>query len=229
MILETFGTIFKEEHVKNLKTGILSNTLVLENLGQFPGYYGINIPTQKNPDFIFLVTQKHEPTEKILRITHNIKKKTGINFDGSPAELNIANNNYHAIRLRDFQGFEHISEIQEHYRDEGIRFAKSKKIENSAIIQIKKIFKVETLTDKILKSQEQNIYYLKIDTQLTWSHFKKITNQVRNNIRISPFDAALGILYSSELTDFIRIYSEKITNDELEKLHLKYKEIIKQY
>ncbi len=226
MIFETFGSIIKEEQVKTVERGILPNTFVLENLGSFPGYYGANLPSTEKPDSIFLVMPNKQPTEMILRVTHDIKKKTGINFEGSPASLEIYNNMYQAIRLRYLTGFEHIAEIQEHYRDAGITFLKQKRIEENAVIQIKKVFKVELLTDKIFKDEERDIYYLKINEQLTWSHFKKVTLQVRNNLRISAFDAALSVIYGTEVHDIVRIYSSALSLKELEELHNKYEEII---
>jgi len=226
MILETFGSIIKEEQVKTVERGILPNTFVLENLGSFPGYYGANLPSHEVPDSIFLIMTQKESTEKILRITHDIKKKSKIEFEGSPASLCVYNNDHNAIRLRYLKGFDHIAEIQEYYRDAGIVFSKLKRMEENAIIQIKKVFKVESITDKILKDEEQDMYYLKIDEQLTWSHFKNVTAQVRNNVQISAFDAALAVIYGAELLDLVRIYSTSLSTEELEKLHYKYEEII---
>ncbi|PKP08332.1 MAG: hypothetical protein CVU09_16280 [Bacteroidetes bacterium HGW-Bacteroidetes-4] len=226
MALETFGSIIKEEHVKTVERGILPNTFVLENLGSFPGYYGANLPVDRNPDSIFLVMTQRESTEKILRITHDIKKKTKLEYEGTPASLCVHNTTYQSIRLRYLKGFDHIAELQEYYRDYGIIFAKSKKLEESAIIQIKKLFKVDWISDKILKDHEEPMYYLKINEQLNWSHFKKVTMQVRNNIQLSAFDAALAVIYGSEVLDLVRIYSTSLNNEELEQLHDKYEEII---
>lgn len=226
MALETFGSIIKEEQVKTVEHSILPNTFVLENLGSFPGYYGANLPVHRDPDSIFLVTTQKASTEKILRITHDIKKKSQLRFEGSPANLCISNNNFNAIRLRYLKGFDHIAEIQEHYRDAGITFAKLKKVEENAVIQIKKVFKVESLSPKILKDDEEDMYYLKINEQLTWSHFKKVTMQLRNNVQISAFDAALAVIYGAEILDLIRIYSKSLTLAELEQLHDKYEELI---
>ncbi len=226
-MLETFGSIIKEEQVVTIEKGILPNTFVLENLGSFPGYYGANFTSQEKPDTIFLITGKKHSTEEILRITYEIKKGTGIEFEGSPASINIYNNGYNAIRVRNMKGVEDIAEIQESYIDYGILFAKLKRIEGVAVIQVKKIFKVSRVTDEILKDEEQDMYYLKIDRQLSWGYFKKTTIQVRNNISLPAFDAALGVLYGSDILDLIRIYSKTITIDELQMLHDKYKEIIR--
>lgn len=226
MKLETFGSIIKEEQVKTVERGILPGTFVLENLGMFPGYYGSNLPHTGIHDSIFLVLTKKESTEKILRITHNIKKFSGIYFEGASATLCVQNNDYHAIRLRRLTDFDHIAEIQEHYRDAGITFAKLKHLEEQAVIKIKKVFRMTTLTERILCNDAKDMYYLKISEQLTWSQFRKIVAQVRNNIRISAFDAALGVIYGKEIIDVVRIYSTSLTIEELESLHDKFEEII---
>jgi hypothetical protein len=226
MLLETFGSIIKEEQVKTFERGILANTFVLENLGYFPGYYGADLPIDREPDSLFLVMTQKESTEKILRLTHNIKKQTGLNFEGTPASLCVYNNTYNAIRVRHLKYYDQIDKIQEYYRDSGIVFMKRKSLNESAVIQIKKVFRFNAVDEKILKDGERNMYYLKINHQLTWSHFKNVTKQVRNNIELSAFDAALVVIYGSEVLDLVRIYSESLNTDELKMLHDKYEEII---
>jgi len=228
-MLETFGSIIKEEQVITIEKDILPNTFVLENLGSFPGYYDTNYNSTERPDTIFLVTRKKHATEDIFRFTHEIRKRTGIDFEGAPASINIFNNDFNAIRLRCFSEFRNISELQEQYIDMGIEMAKKKHIEGVAVIQIKKIFKVQSLTDRILKDEQRDIFYLKIDRQLSWVPFKQITNQVRNNITLPAFDAALAVIYGLEVLDLIRIYSKMLTLEQLEILHKKYEEIINRY
>lgn len=227
MIFETFGTITKEENVKTVEHGILPNTFVLENLGLFPGYYGNQIPNQKVSDSIFLVIPSKESTEKILRVTHEIKGKTGFEFEGSPATLTIYNTTYFSIRLRYLQSHEHLKEIQEHYRDAGFVFAKMKKLNETAVIHIKKVFHIESINEFVLKDSEKDMYYLKIDNQLTWSHFKKVIAQVRNNVKLPAFDGALAVVYGTKVHDLVRIYSTAITIDELELLRTKFIEMLK--
>lgn len=225
MILETFGSIIKEEQVKTVERGNLPNTFVLENLGYFPGYYGANLPNDTVPDSLFLVITKKESTEKILRITDNIKKYSQIKFEGAPASLCVYNTTFEAIRVRGIS-FDDLSTIQEFYRDEGIVFAKAKKVDDTAAIQIKKIFRVETYDKDVFKDALRNMYYFHLGEQLSWSHFKNVTKQVRNNISISAFDAALAVIYGSKIHDMVRIYSKSLTKEELKLLHEKYIEII---
>ncbi len=228
-MLETFGSIIKEEEIITIEKGILNNTFVIENLGSFPGYYGTNFTSQEKPDAIFLVTAREYSAEEIFRKTHEIKKETGITFEGSPASISMAKKIYYAIRVRAIEGFESIAELQKHYAAHGVVYAKSKKLEGVAVIQIQKIFKITPLKNDIFKDEECDMYYLKIDRLLNWDDFRKITTQVRNNLSLSAFDAALAVIYGFEVHDMIRIYSKTITVDELEMLLEKYREIIAKY
>lgn len=228
-MLETFGSIIKEEEIITIEKGILTNTFVLENLGSFPGYYDTNFTSQEKPDTFFLVTSKEYSAEAVFRMTHEIKKKTGIKFDGSPASINMDNKVYFAIRVKFIEGFESIAELQKYYADHGVVYARSRKLEGVAVIQIQKIYKITQLKDDIYKDEVCDMYYLKIDRLLNWEDFKKITNQVRNNLSVSAFDAALAVIYGFEVHDMIRIYSKTISVEELEMLHEKYREIIQKY
>lgn len=226
MAIETFGSIIKEEKVKTVINGTIPNTLVLENLGLFPGYYGAEMPKDKMPDSFFIGIADKESTEKIFRITHNIKKESGLEFEGTPANICIHNDTYNTVRIRGIKTFEQVGELQAYYRDAGLTLLKKKNIEDQGVIQIKKIFKITELAERIYKDEERNMYYLRINEQLTWSHFKTITKKLRNNITISAFDAALAVFYASEIYDLIRIYTKTLTMDDLHTLHKKYEEII---
>jgi hypothetical protein len=226
MAIETFGSIIKEEQLKSVDIGIIPNTLVLENLGFFPGYYHADVSNSNMPDSLFLIMTQKESTEKILRLTQIIKKQSGIDFEGTPASICIHNNDLHAIRIRKLTSFEQIGEIQDFYKDLGITFAKAKAIDEIAVIQIKKIFTIEKIDDNLWKDEKRNMFYLEIKDQITWSHFRKIIKQLRNNVQLTAFDAALGVIYASEVHDMIRIYTKTLTIDELKQLQVKFSELI---
>lgn len=225
MILETFGGLIKEENLRTVDDGIIPNTLVLENKDPFPGYYGA-VPSDKVPDSFFLVMTKKESTEKILRLTHIIRKNSNIDFEGSPGRICIYNDTYYSLRIRGLDDFSRLEEIQNYYRDNGIEYMKKKKIDANAVIQIKKIFEVKELEENILKDAVRDMYYLKINKQLTWSHFRTISGQVKNNLKNTSFDAALAVIYGSEVLDLIRIYGKDLDIDYLHKIHEKYNEFL---
>lgn len=226
MALEIFGSIIKEEILKTFELGTLPNTLVLENLGLFPGYYGAELPLNQLPDSLFFVMTKKESAEKIMRLSEKVKKQSGLEFDATIAKICIQNSTDYAIRVRGIEKHEQIGELQTFFKDSGIEFAKSKSIESEGLIQIKKIFTVSDLTDEIFKDDNRNMYYLKLKHQLNWGQFKAITEQVRNNVSISAFDVALGVFYASKIHDLVRVYSKTMKIDELETLHAKYNELI---
>ncbi len=225
MALETFGSIIKEEHLQTLNDGIIPNTFVLENQVPFPGYYGA-LPTDKVPDSFFLMLTQKESTEKILRLTHIIRNNSNIDFEGSPGRICIYNDTYHGVRVRGINDFAKLEEIQNFYRDNGLNYMKKKKVDTNGIIQIKKIFKVEEFQEDILKDADRDMYYLKINRQITWSNFRTITLKVKNNLEHASFDAALAVIYGSEVLDLIRIYAKDINSDHLKEIHEKYKETL---
>ena len=223
--METFGSLVKEELLKTVDSGIIPNTLVLENLEPFPGYYGA-LPSDRMPDAFFLVVTQKESTEKILRLTHIIKSNTNLDFEGSPGRICIYNDTYHSIRLRGITDYEKLAEIQNYYRDAGIKFMKKKKIDAPGIIQIKKIFPIELMEENIYKDVERNMFYLKIDKQITWSHFKSVTQKVKNNMHSVGFDGALAVVYTRDVMDLIRIYGKDIDINLLKEIHKKYIEFL---
>ena len=108
-MIETIGAIAKEEYLKTVDHYILPNSFVMQNLEPYPGYHGLNLPTDKEPDTFFLVTTEQHSPEKIFRIAHNIRSFTEIHFDACPARLCIGNDTYHAIRIRDLKKFNGVS------------------------------------------------------------------------------------------------------------------------
>lgn len=224
-MIETIGSVAKEEILKTVEHYILPNSFVLENLEPHPGYHGSNLPTDQAPDTFFLMTTEEHSPEKVFRIAHNIRTFTELEFDACPAKLCIGNDGYHAIRIRDLNSYEPVEEIQKCFLDTGIHFMKKKNMEAPTVIELKKIFKLEEVNEHIIKDLKSSMHYLKINKQLTWSRFKKITKWVKNNVDDSNFDAALAVVYREDVYDLVRIYLPEPPNlDRLEQIRLKYLE-----
>lgn len=221
-MLEIFGTVAKEELVKTVENHILPNSFVVENQEPYPGYHGSNLPTDQGPDTFFLITTELHSAEKIFRISQEIRSFTNYSFDGSPAKLCVGNDTYFAIRIRDLDSYEPLEEIQKCYLDAGIHFEKYKHIDASALIELKKIFFLEEVNENILKDRKGDMYYLKINKQLTWGKFKTITRWVKNNLPDFRFDAALAVIYGQEVLDMIRIYDQAPAKDHMNIILEKY-------
>ncbi len=225
---ESFGTVAKEEHVKSVEHNILPNSSVLENLEPYPGYHGENLPTDQRPDTFFLLTTEEYSSEKIFRISDDIRTYTGYCFNGSPARICIGNDTYFAIRIRNLESYAPLEELQKCYLDTGIHFLKKKKIDNIALIELKKIFSLEWLNEDILKDKDGVMHYLKLPKQLSWGRFRNITRFVKNNLDDANFDVALVVIYANIVHDLVRIYDEKSQIERLESIRQKYLEGIKQ-
>src|SRR5512133_336966 len=127
-IIQTIGAIAKEEILTSLDSSILEGTLVLENSEPFPGYHGTNIPENKGPLYIFLVTPEKYSNEKIIRVAHKIHQKYPEHFDASTGKICIESINYYCIRLRGLARYNQVETLQSWFLKEGISFSKRKKI-----------------------------------------------------------------------------------------------------
>jgi hypothetical protein len=228
--IETMGSIAKVEKLETLNNNILENTLVLEEIEPFPGYHGANLPSGYNPTATYLVLKKKVSTIRIMRITQNIHKYFKPGFDGSPAEICINNDIFTCIRLRNFNNYGIIPELQKHYMHEGLKFMKKKKIHGDGIIEIKKHFELEKLGDCIFKDLEDPLmFYLEIPAHLNWSLFIEITTSIKHNLDDLNFDAALGAIYMKEITEVVRIFARDMSIEDLQKIRQRYNEELRKY
>jgi hypothetical protein len=224
------GSITKVEKLETLDANILENTLVLEEIEPFPGYHGANLPTGYNPTAVYLVLKKKVSTVRVVRMTQEIQKFFKHEFDGSPAEIRINNDVFSCIRLRNFDKYSILPELQKAYMHEGLKFMKKKNIRGDGIIEIKKQFELEKLDDGIYKDMEDPLmYYLQIPRYLKWSLFLEITTSVRHNLDDLLFDAALGAIYMKEITEVVRIFARDVAVEDLQNLRSRYLDELRKY
>ena len=224
------GSIAKVEKLEPLTNNVLENTFVLEEIEPFHGYHGANLPTGYNPMAVYLVLTKKVSTVKIMRITQKIHKYYKPVFDGTAAEININNDVFYCIRLRNLKNYTIISELQKNYIPEGLKFMKKRKIQGAGIIEIKKHFELEKIEDGIYKDLEDPLmYYLQIPVHLTWSVFLEITTSIKHNLDDLSFDGALGAIYMKEVTEVVRIFAKDLSIPDLQMIRQKYVEELKKY
>lgn len=221
-IIETLGGLAKEEKLKTLTEHIMPNTFVLETEEPFPGYHGANLPTDSKPISAFLITRTKYSPEKILRIAHIIKKYFAHHFDAVPGKICMQNEILPCIRVRGFNSYELIGALQKCFFSEGIEFSKKRNISADAVIQLKKHFTIEEIEDEIFRDlDEHSTYYLRIQKQMSWQLFLKVTQIVRNNTSAN-YDGALAAIYTREILDVVRVFSPGITIETLKKLKQRY-------
>lgn len=226
----TLGLLTKQETLKTLNHNILQNTFVVESLEPFPGYHGENLPSDSSPDSIYLVTSERYTTEKVFRLAKKISRFVQYDINAIPGEIVIYNSKYYCIRIRNLDSYEKIAELQNWFIDEGISFMKKKTINAPGLITLKKIFLLEKISNNIFKDiEDEHMYYVEIDSELSWSLFRKISETVKNNVDNRNFDAAKTYFYYNGITDYIRIYAKKPTVERLTEIQNRFNAEIKKY
>ena len=226
-IIQTLGGVAKEESLVTLTEHIMPNTFVLETLEPYPGYHGTGLPTDSKPISIFLITKEKYSTEKILRVAHNIKKYFNHPFDAAPGTICMQNVIIPCIRVRELNNYELTGDLQRCFFSEGIHFAKKRNIKSDAIIKLKKHFNIQEIGEGIYRDiDDRSMYYIRINHQLTWQLFMQITQKIRNNVDLSNFDAGLAAIYTKDILDVVRIFSNDITIEKLKLLKDKYNQEI---
>jgi hypothetical protein len=226
----TFSIITKEEDLQSLNHHIIPNTLVLEIIHPFPGYYfgSSFIQSDSQPQTILIVLKKEVDFEYFYRKLGIIQKKSEFNFGAELAEITFNSSKMQAIRINSLEKFEQIISLQNYFIENGFVFRKSQKISGKAIIKVNKFINLDYYSDGIYYSVDNSHFiYLSISKKVSWIDFEKITLSIRHNFD-KKFDAALGLfIYSGNVEDVIRIYSKELEKEDVARLKMLYnREII---
>lgn len=227
-IIQTIGTIAKEEtfaqveHVADLKHQ------VLESVRPFPGYHGTNLPGQKDAESYFMITKLHYNDDQLIRAIMQTKKHLSFSYDGAPGFIDLHHETFHVIRIKDLKA-EQLPELVKAFQKEDIEFQKKGKLsEATALLHIRKFFRMEETIEGIFRDKDvPDFAYLEFPSGLHWSTFKSMTEKLKYNIDDNNFDAALGHVYCPKgLLDFVRIYDKAFKVGKLIYIREKYLEYI---
>ncbi len=230
--IESFSIITKEEKVKTLTHNIAQNTLALEIITPMPGYYGAEyLISREKPGHILFITTNYVHFEDFFRMQNKIKSYMNFTFDATFASIIAQNSNFFAIRIKDVDTFDQIEELQRAFIEEGVQMAKPKRINQMALIRIKKFLSLSSSIDGIFSDTGTSNYkYLEIDKPVTWKLFEKVTQRIRHNMPEIKFDVALGVLFrTGNLLDVIRVYGENLSDKDLILLREKYIKTLGEY
>ncbi len=226
--LTTTGYVIKEEKVSALKGHIVKNTFVINVNHPFPGYYGQAMVEQSVPRSIIFVTKKEHSWESILRAKKRINTYLGMDIDITKTKVSIWNKKYPGIRAKNFSNFEEIEPVQKALIQEGFAMMKSRRFgdEEEALINLKKFYYlVQQEKGIFLDKARVEMSYVLLGKQVNWEVFRKITENVKNNISDSSFDIAKGAFYMDDgIVDMVRIFKPQINIEllrEIQKLYQK--------
>jgi len=224
--LFSVGTITKKDWIILNDRIDDKSTLVFISEYPYAGYYGTTVPDRKEPQFMYLVTDKDYDNELIIRYVQAVKKHFEYSFDAVPGSISFLNKYLGIIRITSLP-YEYVPLLVEAFRQEGIGFMQHRSFPHfEAMVKVTKYFKTEEVEEGIFIDLENpNMAYLHIDRFLDWDKFEKLYQDVRNNITEFSFDAALATMYNEYgIVDFIRIYDEKRSLEKLMIIYNKFKD-----
>jgi len=224
--IRSVGTIVKREKLASVENETNSKALILESLLPYPGYHGMNLPENMEPESLFAVTKINYTDEQIIRAIQNVKKIYSIWFDAAPGTIHLQNNPVSIIRFKGLS-YNLIAEVLQHFVDEGIEFDRARKVSPyESIIRIRKFFNLNKLEAGIYEDLDvKEFFYVQVDKYPEWDVFEEITKNIKYNIEDLVFDGAqLSVFDSNGIVDFVRIYDEKRNIDKLSFIRKSYVE-----
>lgn len=223
-VYKTFGKITKREKVASVQNETNSNVLVLETLSPFPGYHGLTVPDNLDPNSLFAITKSSHKEERLQRAIQDVRKTLPYSLDAAPAFINVQNENRSAIRFKDLK-YSLIGDVVKEFQNLGIDFSRAKKVsEAETIIKVYKFFNLEKLKENFYRDiDEPNYNYFIIPGLLRWQSFEKMTMSCKYNLTDNNFDAAIATAYiDNNIVDFVRIYDITPGITKLEEIRQKY-------
>ena len=232
-VIEYFGALIKSETLLTLEDKVMPNSFVLEAPEPFPGFfqYYHEHPANNKPLYVYLVLDKNYSLDVVTRASQNIAKYFPVRFDAALATITIYNESFTVIRLRHFESYDHIAELQSAFVGEGVLMHKAfrRTIHGDGLIRLDKFFALKQMSDDVLfDTRELDHAYFHIAKPLSWKNFEHITLMVKNNWDKTIFDAAIGFFYINfEVHDMIRIYDPALNVTDIEEIAKLFRERIK--
>jgi len=227
IVREQIGKITLQENINPLDRNKIPNTFVVHIPNPLATYY-TRFSEISRPNSVLFLTKNPVSFESILRSTKKINKENKLEIRGAKCELFIGSRKYSGIRVKGITRYSHIEDIQRAYLNEGFEFAKNVRIQENtdALIKVNKFFNLKFISDGIYQSPYNNDrFYIMIPKQLSWNEFRDLTIKIKNNISVTNFDIAKGILYeNSDIVDMLRVIKPNITIDMIKEIQQKYLE-----
>ena len=226
--IETWGYIKKEARLTTVENNIIPETLVLESLHPYPGYYGENLPEKPCPRSLFFIVEQTYTPEEIARMSAQLKQEFTHDFNLSYGTVSLKRVTYPCIRIKYLKSFRFIPELQALLKDYKVKFLKKKNIDENGLIVIHKSFFIKEEVEGIYSDLEDIKHYLELPEKLPWDTFRQFTREIKNNLSDNNFDAAQGVFFRKKgIVDVIRIYDCKPGFERFQKIRQMYLEQIK--
>ena len=203
------GYITKKEFITTVQKHILPGTFVLKIGKPFPGLYkGLKITNI--PEFYFLVLRQHYPPESIIKASEEINSKCQYGFNAVAGEITVSGDCYPVIRIKNIGEKDCIDELQALYKEKGFEFSMDPvQVGSTGMVKIIKYFSLMVVGEGMYFDQSvPELGYFEIPRKIGWDAFENMTNRIRVNVALGPFDAATGVFYmGKEEKNIVRIFN----------------------
>lgn len=229
-IIERFGGLLKKEPFSCVEKDILArDTCVLECVSVFSGYYDHTFGTP--PLYLYLMLDGKPTFMHVARATEQVKEKVNFPFDAVFAEITFSETlSSFAIRIRDLEQYNQISELQRQYEAAGLTLRKkNKQIQQlPGLIRLEKFFYLEPWGEGFyLDRQQLHHGYFTIPHYLKWDQFVSLTKEAKFDTNLLYFDAALACFFENgKPINLIRIYKENLSKNELTAIRDRYMQLM---
>lgn len=221
---ELIGKVIIQEQIDTVNQNIIPKTFVINVPDPYESYYSRFTDINKPVSIIF-ITKTPNSFEKILRVTKCINKKYNLELNGAKCEVTIGNRKLNGVRVKGINRYTEIKTIQEYYLNEGYDFAREEKFSDvEALIRVNRFFNINDLEKGIYQSNdESDVFYIEVPRYMSWNEFKKLTYEVKHNIKDRNYDIAKGIFYTNGgIVEMLRVVKPKASIELLKSIQQKY-------
>ena len=229
-VFERYSELIKEEPLSTLEKDMtISDSCVLESTSPFFGYYH-DAPMADPDPYIYCVLDSPCSFGEIARITQKINVGRQQPLDVAVGSLSMMNKTCPVIRIKDINHY-WVKEIQESYRNEGVRFKKRQRVivEQMTVIRLVKFLRLKPLGDGLyMDAADDTKGYFEIPRHIDWESFKKLTEEAKYETSILYFDAAQATIFeSNKITYLVRVYKKHIEPAHLGPIRDRYMRLLK--
>lgn len=206
-----YGSITKKESLQLIESNIFENTWVAEANLPYSNYYG-QLPNKSKPNSIFLFTKYYYPLEEVLRFSQNMNSCIHYDLNFASAVLKFNEQQYSAIRVKNFPDYSHLQHLQECFTKQGVQWTNKIHFMIEAEAKITKCFELEEVDENIyLDTVEEDKGYIFLNKPINRQNFDSTIKQIKNNSNRFLFDAVPGIfIMGTSTVDVVRIFSKKL-------------------
>lgn len=224
-IRELIGKVTLQENISPIERNKVNGTFVIHIPNPLASYYS-RFTEVNRPNSIVFITKNPVSFERILRATKIINAENGSDLNGAKCEVIIGSKKYSGIRIMGIDRYTNIDKVQSAFRDKGFEFHKNARLAKGtdAIIRVNKFFNILDIEEGIYQSPyNKDRYYFEVPRYMDWEEFREITFDIKNNISITNYDIAKGIIYEKDgITDILRVLKPNMTVDMVKKIREKY-------